>query len=123
MIWKTNNKERLNEGSSFLEIVIAMLVLSMAVAGSFSLNVTSQRFLTDAQRKLQAEEKAFAVIEQLSQFSGADREFSDFDDIKNNYNYIPNNPNDDVKDLERYDVVLNTAKMVNGVRVKTVYGE
>ena len=52
-------------GFSLLEIIIAMLILSIVTAGSFSLYVTSQKHLTGAEQRLDAVNKAATVLEKL----------------------------------------------------------
>lgn len=85
-----------NNGFSLLEVIIAMLILSLVTAGTFSLNVTCQKFLNDARQKLQAAERASSVLEQLSEYVSAD----------------PNNPVDAGYALE---VVLKQEEEEEGV--------
>lgn len=53
-------------GFSLLEIIVAMLILSIVTAGSFSLYVTAQKFLTDARIRTQMAERTSSVLEELN---------------------------------------------------------
>ena len=70
-------KDMMNKnGFSLLEIIIAMLILSITVAGSFALFVTSHKFLADAGRRLYAIERGNAFFEKLQKYVSADSAYS-----------------------------------------------
>ena len=62
---KTNQYFISCKGFSLLEIVIAMLILSLVVAGLFGLFVSSSKFITESRHRLQALEYAKMVAENL----------------------------------------------------------
>lgn len=57
-----------NTAFTLLEIVIAMLILSMVTAGTYGLFVTNHRFIAEAKHRLQAINQATAVAERLKMF-------------------------------------------------------
>lgn len=61
-----------SSGFSLLEIVVAMLILSLIVAGTFGLFVTSHKFISEAGHRLQAIEYARMVAENLKIYVTAD---------------------------------------------------
>lgn len=61
-----------SRGFSLLEIVIAMLILSVVVAGIFSLFITSTKFINEAGHRLQAINYARMVAENLKVYVSAD---------------------------------------------------
>lgn len=57
-----------NNAFTLLEIIIAMLILSMVTAGTYGLFVTNHRFIAEAKHRLQAINQATAVAERLKMF-------------------------------------------------------
>ncbi len=54
-----------NDGFTLLEVIVAMLILGIVIAGSFSLLHSNQRLLKEAKQRLQAVNQAGAVMEKL----------------------------------------------------------
>ena len=59
-------------GFTLLEIVIAMLILSLVVAGIFGMFTTSSKFIAEARHRLQAVNYARMVAEHLKVYVSAD---------------------------------------------------
>lgn len=64
-----------SRGFSLLEIVIAMLVMSLVVAGIYGLFITSHNFIGDAGRRLQAAQYARQILETLRVYVSANANF------------------------------------------------
>ena len=60
------------EGFTLLEIIVSMLILSIVVAGSFGMMVTTNKLLVNAEHRLQAVNQAQAVLERLRMYVSAD---------------------------------------------------
>lgn len=65
-------KPKSSTSFTLLEIVIAMLILSLVVAGLFGLFVNSTKFIVESQHRLQAMNYARMVAEQLKVYVSAD---------------------------------------------------
>lgn len=81
------NKKTIS-GFSLLEIIIAMLILSIATAGTYGLFVTSYKFITEAKQRLQAVNQAAKVLERLRMYVRAD----DLGNALNPGTYLPSSP-------------------------------
>lgn len=57
-----------NNAFTLLEIIIAMLILSMVTAGTYGLFVTNHKFIIEAKHRLQAVNYAIAVAEKLKMY-------------------------------------------------------
>lgn len=61
-----------NKGFTLIEIVVSMLILSLVVAGSFSLYVTANGQVNNAKHRLQAVNQAMGVLERLRYYVSVD---------------------------------------------------
>lgn len=57
-----------NNAFTLLEIIVAMLILSIVTAGTYGLFVTNYKFLTEAKHRLQAVNQASTVLERLRMY-------------------------------------------------------
>lgn len=60
------------EGFTLLEIIVSMMILSIVVAGSFGMMVTTNKMLVNAEHRLQAVNQGQAVLEKLRSYVSAE---------------------------------------------------
>lgn len=60
------------EGFSLLEVVVSMLIFSIVIAGNTSLMVTANKIIANSRHRLQAVNRAQAVLERLRFFVSAE---------------------------------------------------
>jgi len=65
-------KSKSTKGFTFLEIIIAMIILGLVVAGMFGLFTTAHKLIVEAGHRLQAVQQAKMAMEQLKLYVSAD---------------------------------------------------
>lgn len=65
-------KSKSTKGFTFLEVIIAMIILGLVVAGMFGLFTTAHKLIVEAGHRLQAVQQAKMAMEQLKLYVSAD---------------------------------------------------